>query len=263
MQIFDRTRRVDKIVADASGHPDEHGLVLNLLTRLKQQEEIEFRDLMESLWGSDSNPERYAALDASLRNLIELGIAEEPETAVFRLTDLGERYMQRDVRYFELNGYSRSWTYPVAHWLGDRAWRMLNRIEGEIDPFTYREPLSEEVRDEFLCAFEQRFRLYSFLIAATLVGVVIVDCLIGVPNQAYGLMLDIEGAVIIALGLVRGHHGIGMESGSNLVDWERAFRMSHSLSDLVIESYKTVDAIWGSALLIMGFSIQIIALSVA
>lgn len=263
MEIFDRTRKIDKIVASTSGSPDEHGLVLNLLLRLKRNDKFEFRNLMESLWGSDVTPERYQALYATLRELIELGIVDEPELAVFQLTDLGQRYMERDARYFDLDGYSKPITYSVVHWLAERTWKGLNRVEGEVDPFTFRKPLSNEIKNEFLCAFERRFYFYFPLVTASLLAILLIDFFLPVHNQAYGLILDIEGAVILAIGLVRGHHGIGTESESNLVDWERAFSTTHSMTDLVNESYKTVDAIWGSSLLIIGFAIQVLVISLA
>ena len=79
--------------------------------------------------------------------------------------------------------------------------------------------------------------------------------------QIYGLVLDVFGAVFLAVGLLRGARGIERDTSSTSTGAQLSgstWKNNGSLSAVV---RNTVDGGWGTLFLISGFVIQIMAVS--
>lgn len=149
------------------------------------------------------------------------------------------------------------------------------------------------MRASFLEQFDSTFLYYSIglmsiLFISVLNMVLYTVICLPLPLQAYGLILDIFGAVLLVLGLFRGPAGIAIDSGilptaifaSERVrvvhpgfgagerppgisqeDWVEREDISRSMRPMIMSEQKdTINAIWGGIFLLTGFIIQIIAI---
>lgn len=73
-----------------------------------------------------------------------------------------------------------------------------------------------------------------------------------VPNQSYGLSLDLLGATVLARGLLKGPYGIAAESGQY---WSQSPPLRRALSE------DAADGIWGVSLLVAGILVQFLAVA--
>jgi len=275
MRLFNRARPIDKAVSDSpeieqvlsedAEQYESPNLGVNVLNHMhiygSANTEKTFDEMLESLWGSDITPQREEMLGRALNNLEKLGLVRKSEGG-YHLTKLSEEYLEkRTVEIYDLDNYQRPLSMRVSRYIGNITWSFLNRIERTVDPHTNREPLENEIKIEFLSAFDNRFYFFISLLVIPLIILSTLDLCLIINPQVYGLLLDLEGATILALSLIRGLSGITLESEGNLVAFDSYFDTTYSPTDVMTESYKTIDAVWGSTLLIIGFSIQILAIS--
>lgn len=111
-----------------------------------------------------------------------------------------------------------------------------------------------DARDQFLHYFADRTKTYLiavFLILATLGVIDYLSCA-GVPNQGYGLSVDLLGAIVLARGLLKGPYGIASESAQYL---DSSPPLRRALAE------DSADGVWGVTLLISGIVLQFISVS--
>lgn len=146
--------------------------------------------------------------------------------------------------------------------------RFTDRIGEKILDFVTNEAIKEDAndrlndpasavsdaRDRFLDYFADRTKTY--LIAAFLILVVIgiTDYLLcgAVPDQTYGLSLDLFGAVVLARGLLKGPYGIASESAQY---WSSSPPLRRALAE------DSADGVWGVTLLVTGIALQFISVA--
>jgi len=121
----------------------------------------------------------------------------------------------------------------------------------------------EIIRLYFHAAFSNRMKLY-FPLLVTVLGLAAYDsCRVGIlPLQGYGLILDGLGAIIIAIGLFRGVDGILRDSPRK--SYASKFSVSYvyfSPKPLTSTVNNTIDGLFGSSFLFIGFSVQLYAIS--
>lgn len=120
----------------------------------------------------------------------------------------------------------------------------------------------------FRSMFAERLSETIKWVGIVLVLVLAIDYFfLSIPEQVYGLVLDLSGAVIVARGLFRGAEEIRASSSgvtitgysSTLID--RSTENEGLASPRAIEVGSTVDGIIGSSLLCIGFLVQIWAVT--
>lgn len=111
-----------------------------------------------------------------------------------------------------------------------------------------------EVRGLFLDYFAGRTKTYlmTSVVILAVIGVIDFGTCGGVPNQLYGLSLDLLGATVLARGLLKGPYGIAAESGQY---WSQSPPLRKALAE------DAADGIWGVTLLITGILFQILAVA--
>lgn len=121
----------------------------------------------------------------------------------------------------------------------------LDRINNARDDF-------EEAENRFLAYFEKRTLRWGSLTILLLLLIGAIDLLScgTFPNQSYGLGLDLLGAMILGVGLLKGHYSIAAESTSYFN--KSLFRQESLAQD-------AVDGVWGISLLIVGILLQLLA----
>lgn len=111
-----------------------------------------------------------------------------------------------------------------------------------------------EVRELFLDYFARRTKTYliASIVLLVVIGTIDYGTCGGVPNQSYGLSLDLLGATVLARGLLKGPYGIAAESGQYLSE-------SPPLRRALAED--AADGIWGVGLLVTGILVQFLAVA--
>lgn len=143
--------------------------------------------------------------------------------------------------------------------VGERLLLVLTQLEevekkGIMD-YDEKEPV---VRDVFLEQFHYHVKWPSYAILLVLIAFVINVRLGSVQLQAYGLVFDMVGGVLLALGIVRGKGGLmrdtrepGARVGGDEVNIHQP-ALKANIAD-------TIDGLFGAIFLVVGFSIQIVA----
>lgn len=121
----------------------------------------------------------------------------------------------------------------------------------------------EKLRKYFHAAFYDRSKFYLPPFVLIIVLAIVDGCfgLFGLHLQAYGLLLDALGAVIIALGLFRGLSEIKRDAPSYSTGAQYGGTMYWEPEALSATVRDTVNGIYGTTFLFIGFSIQFIAIS--
>lgn len=111
-----------------------------------------------------------------------------------------------------------------------------------------------EARELFLDYFARRTKTYliASVVLLVVIGAIDYGTCGAVPNQSYGLALDLFGATVLARGLLKGPYGIAAESGQY---WSQSPPLRRALSE------DAADGIWGVALLIAGILLQFLAVA--
>lgn len=146
--------------------------------------------------------------------------------------------------------------------IGKQLLSMLSWIEeaesDDVLSFDEKEPLIERV---FLEQFHYHSKwpaLAIFLISVSF----LIDSFLGpVEFQIYGLIFDMTGALFLALGIIRGKCGLARdtrESDARYGDGEKIGGIH--VASLRATVADTIDGLFGAVFLIIGFSIQIVAL---
>jgi hypothetical protein len=130
---------------------------------------------------------------------------------------------------------------------------------GEYDP-----------RETFIEVFDSVSKKFAIipiivfiLIAANFIVYSSGPCIRFFPLQAYGLILDIAGAVIVVLGLIRGKWRLLLDSGygyliaGNTMGGEGSEQNFQNLYRRACKD--TVNVVYGVGFFVIGFSIQIIS----
>ncbi|WEL18886.1 hypothetical protein SVXHr_2743 [Halorhabdus sp. SVX81] len=138
--------------------------------------------------------------------------------------------------------------------------RLLNFITNESVKEDANERLKDpasvvrQAREEFLDYFAGRTKVYLLVAAALLaaIGVVDIGTCGAVPNQSYGLTLDLFGAIVLARGLLKGPYGMAAESGEY---WNQSPPLRRALAE------DAADGIWGVTLLVTGILLQFLAVA--
>lgn len=106
--------------------------------------------------------------------------------------------------------------------------------------------------EHFKQKFAERFLIYPLLATASLVLVFAIDYSLcwRLSNQSYGLSIDLLGAIILGRGLLMGGVAIGAVGTSKL-----------GYNPLLVKSMAkdSVDGVWGVAYILIGLTLQIIA----
>lgn len=123
----------------------------------------------------------------------------------------------------------------------------------EFDEDEARDEAKQLAVEHFLRKFAERVLIYPVLSLLMLSIVVVTDFVQcgSLSNQMYGLSLDFIGAIILGRGLLMGGVAIGAISGQK---W--------AYNPLLIKSLAkdSVDGVWGISLILLGITLQIIAL---
>lgn len=111
-----------------------------------------------------------------------------------------------------------------------------------------------ESRELFLDYLARRTKTYliASIVLLAVIGAIDYWMCGSVPNQSYGLSLDLFGALVLARGLLKGPYDIAAESG-------QYFSESPPLRRALAED--AADGIWGVTLLIVGILLQFLAVA--
>ena len=144
----------------------------------------------------------------------------------------------------------RELTHPVG-------WLLMRWLNWRADPSEYNpsDQAQEEAREEFLRIFADRSWRYTVLGSGIpLFGVATIDLMVcwSLNNQAYGLALDLTGAVILGRGLIKGPVPIARESTAR-------FGYSPPIVTSLIKD--SVDGVFGITFLVTGVLLQFIAVA--
>lgn len=109
-----------------------------------------------------------------------------------------------------------------------------------------------DVEEDYLELFEAKAKRYSLIVLTGLVILSALDAgLCGaIPNQVYGLSVDIFGALVLGRGVLKGPYTITGSTG---------FSTSRQKQNNLTES--SVDGVFGVFFLVLGLILQIVALS--
>ena len=134
-------------------------------------------------------------------------------------------------------------------------------IRGELSetPRFSKDLRDEKIRRFFDEAFADRFWRYIPL-SVIIIGLFIFDLYsiitFGINLQVYGLILDVIGASVLARGLIRGVVGIKRDTHKDAGYWG----VHYNTSSLTSVAQNTTDGIFGTAFLVSGCILQIIAI---
>jgi len=122
----------------------------------------------------------------------------------------------------------------------------------------------ELVRICFLRAFYDRFTTWAALAIALIALLYGATLLTQNPIniQSVGLILDITGAVILASGLLRGVEGILRDTPLHTQSAIMGYSSGYSGKELSATVRDTIDGLFGVSYLIVGFMLQIIAVTI-
>ena len=116
----------------------------------------------------------------------------------------------------------------------------------------FKEQLVPEAEKQFLEAFSKKFLPYLYSLAVLLLIVFVLDLALGcsVPNQTYGLLIDLAGAIILGRGLLMGPDTIAAQYATSPIF--RTYRLRLAAND-------AVDGVWGIFFLGFGIVLQLLA----
>jgi len=142
----------------------------------------------------------------------------------------------------------------------------LSRFESEKGYFNVGLQQRDEDKKElfFHAAFFDRSKWYlpPFLLIIALMILDLSGILtVAVNPQAYGLAVDILGATIVARGLFRGVSGIYRDTIKTSTGAQFGGSIYLSTASLSAEARKTVDGFYGTSYLLVGFFLQLLAVS--
>ena len=157
------------------------------------------------------------------------------------------------------------WKFVLLQ-LSNKILTILDKFDSEEPYFDFEVQTNErdKIRLFFFAGFINRSKIYIPIYTILLIIVALdIQNLISfaINLQIYGLMLDIVGAIAVALGLFRGVEGIKRDTDTRSIGaiyGGRTWKDKKSLSAVV---RKTMDGAWGTIFLFSGFSVQIIAVS--
>ena len=120
------------------------------------------------------------------------------------------------------------------------------------------------IRFYFYAAISDRFTRYAPILIGILLTLSLDKCgLVGLslPLQAYGLIFDGVGAVILAVGLFRGPDGILRDTPRQSTGAAFGGETYYNPKPLSATVRNTVDGVFGGGFLVLGFSIQFLAVT--
>jgi len=126
--------------------------------------------------------------------------------------------------------------------------RFPDRIHGRDLEGWIRENELENVEREFLLFFAERsWRYFSVVMLSICLIYSIEIYAVNLPDQSYGLYLDLLGAVILGRGLLNDRYTIS-NMGKN--------SQMYPSPILIFKCRDTVDGVWGISLLVIGILLQ-------
>lgn len=151
----------------------------------------------------------------------------------------------------------RRLTDPIGKWVmgviqSEETKRRVKENLPNESPDSERPSGLTEVEEEYLELFEEKTKRYSLIV---LTGLVILSGFdIGlcgaIPNQVFGLSVDIFGALVLGRGVLKGPYTITGSTGMGT---------SRQKQNNLTES--SVDGVFGVFFLVLGLLLQIVALS--
>ncbi|MCO8256270.1 hypothetical protein NKF26_20880 [Haladaptatus sp. AB618] len=140
----------------------------------------------------------------------------------------------------------------MASPIGKKLIQLLN-VQSEFSSDEVNGDAIDYAEEDFLEVFAVRSFEYVFgWIGVVLLTIFVVDLFScgTLPNQTYGLGLDVIGAVILGRGLLKGTYSIAAETATKV-------GFSREKIDSLVEN--TVDGILGITILVLGVALQFLA----
>lgn len=109
-----------------------------------------------------------------------------------------------------------------------------------------------EAREMFLKYFEKLSKRYAVIVVILVAAILLADRFTcgSIPNQYLGLTIEVVGAVLLGKGLLKGAYSLAAHPG----------RLSTAHAIEVEWTTDAVDGFWGISLLLVGITVQFIAL---
>jgi hypothetical protein len=212
------------------------------------------------LWDLDDGSTTIEKLQA-FSKYSQMGIVRRSSNNEFELTQQGEDILENRSRGFETMKHILPVSTLPIHYIADRILKVLDYFDGSSENAVRDiNKSSWQAERIFHEEFESKIKNYSVVVGTLII-------LAGAAHYQYlpiglqrtGLIFDIVGAIFVALGLFRGRKGIAIESE------EFGGRFAGSIP-LQPESVRatttsTLDGVFGTILLVSGFTLQFIAIT--
>lgn len=199
---------------------------------------------------------------AEAEKLAKLGILSKKNMTGYTISEKGTRMISGEITQSEALKNNLPTRVNIIHTIGEK----LLSLFGKFDPSEDQvlpdiQSATYQINPVFLDQFRQRIRIYKFIPVIIFVFWLIISISgsIMANLQTYGLLLDVIGASLVAIGLFRGITGFAVDVEENVGrlggDGKRPLRPAQ----LASATTDTVDGFFGVVFLIVGFSLQIIS----
>jgi len=166
------------------------------------------------------------------------------------MTNKGEEYFNSEFSTISVVREELPLHAKSVYYLGDCVLSLLDLLEIDRGPVSSSKS-GVQIERAFIKAFWPRAPAYIFA------GISILAFGLANPSdlQIYGLLMDIIGAIAVALGLFRGTRGIKVDTEST------GAKLGGGLNTQSLESVvsSTIDGFFGTILLVGGFSLQFLS----
>lgn len=222
---------------------------------LRSLESVEQPATIHSIEDGSSSLER----SKTLSKLTHAGLVEQATMDEFRITEKGKQAIEYEIGPFAATkSIIPLRSKPLQH-LANHILALLDYF----DPSTQNsirdmDSASWQAEQIFHEQFHSKSLLYSItLIFGSFFAVFSVVGYLPIKLQPVGLLFDIVGAVFVALGLFRGRRGIAIESEELGGRFAGSIPLQPESVRAIVTS--TLDGVFGTILLITGFTLQFIA----
>lgn len=151
-------------------------------------------------------------------------------------------------------GYIESISGKLQYFTDPLAGKLLNLFDlmTEYDEDAASDDAKNKVESVFKSKFAERVIIYVPLAILSILIVGGIDSIFcgDLPNQTYGLAIDLFGAMILGRGLLRGGIAIGTVTRTQL---------NYNVSLAKAMAKDSVDGVWGIFLILVGIVLQFIA----
>ena len=252
------------------GITEKHHTILDGLSTKDNNSDTSFRELTNHLRNrhsddfSEITSDEFEEIATELiGKLEEEKLVKQTDEHSFRLTQYGVKYIEGGVDKYELFGQTPPICVRITRYIGKYFLLLINWLERDLS-FYIGEPddkTRDEIRREYLNAFHQRFYPYLSM-ALLIIGLYIANKYLFITSfnlQVYGLLFDFVGALILVRSVIRGFRGISIDTTELGGRWSGASSPNLVPSVLIATTRRTVDGIWASIFIIIGFLLQIIS----